>query len=63
MRKEYVADIVCEGKILVELKAMEGLTGREEAQIINYLKVAGYRIGLLINSGSHRKLEWKRVIV
>ncbi|MGB7538250.1 MAG: GxxExxY protein [Anaerolineales bacterium] len=63
LRKEYVADFVCMDKILMELKALDGLTGREEAQVINYLKVSGFRIGLLINFGSIRKLEWKRIIV
>lgn len=63
LHKEYVADFVCKEKILLELKALDGLTGREESQIINYLKVSKYRIGLLINFGSHRRLEWKRMIV
>jgi GxxExxY protein len=47
--------------VLVELKAMDRLTGREE-QVINYLKAAGLPVGLLINFGAHGKLEWRRLI-
>jgi GxxExxY protein len=63
LRKEYSADIVCCDKILLELKAMDALGGREEAQVINYLRVSNYRVGLLLNFGSRRRLEWKRLIV
>ena len=38
------------------------LSGKEEAQILNYLKVTGYKVGVLINFGSYPKLEWKRFI-
>ncbi len=62
LKKEYVADFICYGKIIAELKALDELTGREEAQILNYLKATGLRIGLLINFGSVGKLEWKRYI-
>lgn len=63
LRKEYIADFVCGDKILLEIKALDALTGREVAQVINYLKVSGFRIGLLINFGAVRKLELKRIIV
>jgi GxxExxY protein len=63
LRKEYIADFVCRDKILLEIKALDGLSGREDAQLINYLKITNLRIGLLINFGSIRKLEWKRLIV
>src|SRR5688572_29296336 len=39
LTKRYVADFVCEGPVLVELKAMEKLTSREEAQLLNYMHV------------------------
>lgn len=61
LRKTCIADLVCFGKI-IELKAIDQLTGREEAQILNYLKATGLRVGLLINFGSDGKLEWKRYI-
>lgn len=59
LKKEYIADFICFGQIIVELKVSEGLTGREVAQIINYLKATGMHVGLLINFGSPVKLEWK----
>jgi len=62
LQKQYVADFICYGKIIMELKALEGLSGKEEAQVLNYLKATGLRVGLLINFGSHGKLEWKRYI-
>lgn len=62
LKKEFVADLICYGRIVVELKALDRLTSREEAQLLNYLKATGFRVGLLINFGSHGKLEWKRFV-
>ena len=63
LRKEYVADFVCFGQIIIELKACEGLTGRDEGQIINYMKVTHMHVGLLINFCSQARLEWKRYVI
>jgi len=62
LNKEYVADLVCYGQVIVELKALDRLSGNEEAQILNYLKATGLKVGVLINFGSHGKLEWKRFV-
>jgi GxxExxY protein len=62
LRKEYEADVICYEQIIVELKALDHLSGREEAQLLNYLKATGLRLGLLINFGSVGKLEWKRMV-
>jgi len=59
LKKTYVADMVAYNKIIIELKAIDRITGREEAQLINYLKASGLAVGLLFNFGSH-KLEWIR---
>lgn len=58
----YKADLVCYDQIVVELKALDKLTGREQAQLINYLKATALPVGLLINFGSSGKLEWKRFV-
>ena len=62
LRKEYVADLVCWERIIVELKALDRLTSKEESQVLNYLKASGMRVGVLINFGSYGKLEWKRFV-
>ena len=46
---EYYADIVVENQIIIELKAVESLQKIHDAQLLNYLKATGYKIGLLIN--------------
>jgi len=59
LNKEYIPDFVCYGSIIVEIKAIKQITEIEEAQIINYLKVANMPVGLIVNFGS-TKLQWKR---
>ena len=61
--KEYRADFICFGQIIIEVKACEGLTGRDVGQLINYMKATHMRVGLLINFCSQAKLEWKRHVI
>jgi GxxExxY protein len=63
LKKEFIADLICFEKIIIELKAQDSLSGREEAQILNYLKATRMKLGLVINFGSHPKLEWKRLVL
>jgi GxxExxY protein len=63
LKKFYEADLICYEKIIVEIKAMDKLTSREEAQILNYLKATGMEVGILINFGAHNDLEWKRLVL
>jgi GxxExxY protein len=63
LEKEFIADLICFGKIIIELKAQESLSGKEEAQVLNYLKATGIKVGVVINFGSHPKLEWKRLVL
>ena len=58
---EYVADILVEGKVIIELKTVENIEKIHEAQIMNYLKATGIPIGLLVNF-KHSKTEIKRFI-
>ena len=59
--KKYQPDFICYGEIILEIKAISGLSGIEEAQLINYLKATGLKIGLLLNFGS-KSLEHKRFV-
>jgi GxxExxY protein len=61
LSKFYIADFICYGKIIVELKALSALNSEHQAQILNYLKATKLELGLLINFGSS-KLEYKRII-
>lgn len=63
LEKKYVADMICFNQIIVELKALDRLTGVEEAQLLNYMRMTRMRVGLLINFGSQVKLEWKRYVI
>jgi len=56
---EFVADLVVEDKLIVELKAVKALTSEHQSQLINYLKATGKDVGLLVNFGNPR-LEYKR---
>ena len=58
---EYYADLVVEGKVVVELKAVSELAREHEVQLVNYLKASGVEVGLLINFG--RSVEVRRRIL
>ncbi len=59
---EYMADLVAEEKVIVELKCVDRLANEHLAQCINYLKASGLRVALLINFQRPR-VEWKRVLL
>ena len=59
---KYQPDFICFGAVVVELKALNRTSGTEEAQVINYLKVTGLEVGLLINFGG-RSLEHRRFVL
>jgi GxxExxY protein len=61
--KTYEPDFVCFAKIIVELKAVREIAPDHEAQLMNYLKGTGLRLGLLANFGSHPDVEIVRRIV
>ena len=59
--KCFRTDFVCDDKIIVELKAVTDFTDEHYAQVLNYLKVTGMELALLINFGK-KSLEYKRII-
>ncbi len=56
---DFVADMLVEGRIIMELKGVERLAKEHEAQVVNYLTATGLDIGLLINFGGE-SLEFNR---
>ena len=61
LEKKYNADFVCYGKIILETKAVKELCDNHRAQIINYLKATGFKLGLLVNFGEP-SLKYERFI-
>ncbi len=59
---EYMPDLIVFNRIVVDTKVIERIGNNEKAQIINYLKITGLRVGLLLNF-KHPKLEWERIIL
>ena len=57
---DYVADIIVEDKVILELKAIKEIHPAHEAQLVNYLKATGIEVGLLINFGE--KVQIKRKV-
>jgi GxxExxY protein len=61
LNKYYRADLICFGRVIVELKALSALSTEHESQLLNYLTATGMPIGLLINFGS-MSLQHKRMV-
>ncbi|MEW7987245.1 MAG: GxxExxY protein [Candidatus Thiodiazotropha endolucinida] len=59
----YVADFIVENRLLLELKALSALTNEHDAQVMNYLRATGLKVGLLLNFGTPRlgvrRLVWQ----
>ena len=59
---EYIADILVENKVIVEHKTVEAIDKIHEAQLLNYLKATGIRVGILVNF-KHPKAEIRRMVL
>ena len=58
----YIADFICFGEIIVELKALEALADSHRAQVLNYLKATGFKRAIFLNFGTS-KLEYERIVL
>ena len=63
LKQRYIPDFVCFQKIIVELKAVSELVDEHRAQVHNYLRATGYRLGLLVNFGHYPKIEYERIVI
>jgi GxxExxY protein len=62
LKKEYNPDFICFGDVVVEVKVLDRLTSKEEAQLLSYLKATKLHVGLLINFGGD-EFQWKRMVL
>jgi GxxExxY protein len=63
LKQKYVPDFICFDKIVIEIKAVSELCDAHRAQVHNYLKGTGYKLGILINFGYFPKVEYERIVL
>ncbi len=61
LQQTYTPDFICCEKIILEIKAVSSLTDEHRAQVHNYLRATGHRLGLLVNFGHYPKVESERI--
>ncbi len=61
LKARFIPDFIIFRKICMEIKALDSITNKHRAQLINYLKATGHELGLLVNFGAYPKLEWERI--
>ncbi len=59
---DYCADILVDGKIILELKVVDQITNMHRAQVLNYLRATGIRLGMIFNFGS-KSFEYERLVL
>ncbi len=62
LQKRYIPDFICFGKIIIEIKAAKELNDEHRAQVHNYLRATGYKLGLLVNFGHHPQIQIERIV-
>ena len=62
LRSTYVPDFVCYGKMILEVKGVSEISDSHRAQVLHYLRASGLRLGLLVNFGRSRSLQWERLV-
>ena len=63
LQQTYKPDLICYDQIILELKAVKEISPEHKAQVINYLKATNLKLGLLINFGSHPKVQIERFVL
>ena len=59
---EYVPDLMAFNAVVVDTKVIEAITDHERGQMINYLKITGLKVGVILNF-KRAKLEWERIVL
>ena len=63
LEQSFKPDFICFGKIVLELKATKETLEEHKAQILNYLKIVNFKLGLLINFGHYPRVSVERIIL
>lgn len=63
LKQKYQPDFLCFEKVILEIKAVSKLTDEHRAQLHNYLKATGLRVGLLVNFGHFPLVEHERIVL
>ena len=63
LRQTYSPDFICFESVIVELKAARDLVAEHRAQLLNYLRATGLRVGLLVNFGNSAKATVQRLVL
>jgi GxxExxY protein len=61
--QSFRPDVICYDKIIIEVKAVTQLADEHRAQVFNYLRATGMRLGLLVNFSSRSQLEYERIVI
>ena len=59
---EYIPDLIADGAVIIDTKVIDRITDHERGQMLNYLRVTGLRVGLIINF-KRAKMEWERIVL
>ena len=59
---EYVPDLIVQGKVIVDAKTLDRITDHERGQMLNYLRITGLSVGVILNF-KHARLEWERLVL
>ncbi|HWZ94642.1 MAG TPA: GxxExxY protein [Opitutaceae bacterium] len=59
---EYVPDLIAFGTVIVDPKVIDRITDHERGQMLNYLRITGLKVGLILNF-KRAKLEWERIVL
>ena len=62
LEQTYRPDFVCFGKIIIELKAVSAVLNEHRAQVQNYLRASGLRLGILVNFAHYPELQYERIV-
>ena len=63
LKQRFVPDFICFDRVILEIKAATKLDDVHRAQVHNYLKATGYKLGLLVNFGHYPGVEYERIVL